>query len=216
MAIPLFEEDMEIISKLGTRPKEDNGVNEPELKRLFDAAGIKLKKFLNETLIPQLNMTIDVQSLLNGILDATLSLADKAAPAKIVGEKISEAKNIAEAALSRKGGIMTGGINMSNQKLSNVPEPTAEYDAANKKYVDSRKVPAEIVLATGNWVDKTQVIKNAAVDQNSIILFGYAVESVDACRRADVRCTGKGSGTLTFTCRWIPAEDVTVNVTIWN
>ena len=60
MAITFFEEDMEIISKLGTRPKEDNGVSEQELKSLFDAAGMKIKKFLNEVLIPQANMTIDV------------------------------------------------------------------------------------------------------------------------------------------------------------
>lgn len=216
MAIPFFEEDMEIISKLGTRPKEENGVNESELKRLFDTAGIKIKKFLNETLIPQMNMTVDVQALLNGILDATLSKSDKAAPAKLVGDKIAEVVKTAGAALPRSGGAMTGGINMSNQKLTNVPTPSNEYDAANKKYVDNCKIATTIYLAADNWVDKTQVVENAAVTPNSIIFFGYAQESVDACRIADVRCAGQEKGKLYFTCKWVPRDAVFVEVVIWN
>lgn len=216
MAIPFFEEDMEIISKLGTRPKEENGVTESELKRLFDSAGIKIKKFLNETLIPQMNMTIDVQSLLNGILDATLSKAGKAAPANIVGEKLLEIRRVAEAALSRNGGAMTGGINMNHKQLTNVPVPVNEYDAANKQYVDGRKVSATVALTTDDWVDKQQKIRNTAVTPNSIVFFSYDPESNAVASAAAVHCVAQSDGELTVSCQRIPRKTVFVNLVIWN
>ena len=216
MAIPLFEEDMEIISKLGTRPKEENGVSESQLKALFDRSGVLIKKFLNEVLIPQMNMTIDVQAVIDGILDPSLTAANKAAPASVTGVKIKEAKDLAAAALSRDGGVMTGPVNMSHQQISNVPNPKTEYDAANKKYVDTRKTVVTAVLAPADWVEKMQTVKISTVDESSVIFTDFSAESVDLGLASDIRCTGNGKGELYFSCRWIPKNNVVVNIVVWN
>ena len=216
MAIPLMEEDVEVISQLGDTPGSDDGLTPQQLKERFDLAGIRIKNFLNNVLIPHMNQLVDVQALLNGILDKDLSKEDKAANAKVTGDKIAEVRNIANAALPKSGGIMAGPVNMNNQKLANVPVPVNEYDAANKQYVDSRKVCATIQLAANGWADKTQKVDNVAVTQNSAIFVGYATECVDACRIADIRCVGQEDGRLTFTCRWVPRDNLTVNVIIWN
>lgn len=43
----------------------------------------------------------------------------------------------ANAALPKAGGIMSGAINMGSKKITNLADPTATTDAANKNYVDS-------------------------------------------------------------------------------
>ena len=150
MAIPLMEEDVEVISKLGDTPGSDDGLTAQQLKGKFDLPGVRIKNFINNTLIPHLNQLVDVQALLDGILDATLSLADKAAPAKTVGEKISLVQQTANAALPKSGGYMTGALNMNNQQLTGLPTPVSASNAVNKGYVDTQTVPA--TLSAASWV----------------------------------------------------------------
>lgn len=153
MAIPLMEEDVEVISKLGDTPGSDDGLATSQLKARFDLAAIRIKKYINETLIPNMNMLVDVQALLGGILDATLSAADKAAPAKTVGERIAEVLKIAQAALPVSGGAMSGGINMNNQQLTGIPTPVTAANAVNKAYVDTATV--RILLQANAWEGET-------------------------------------------------------------
>lgn len=40
--------------------------------------------------------------------------------------------------LSKTGGTMSGNLSMGGSKLTNIPNPTANLDAANKQYVDSQ------------------------------------------------------------------------------
>lgn len=47
MAFNSFNEDMDIISKLGDEPNEDDGLSADALKAKFDLAGKKIKTFLN-------------------------------------------------------------------------------------------------------------------------------------------------------------------------
>lgn len=63
MAIPLFEENMDIISELGDYPQTDDGLTTEEFKSIFDEAGKKIKKFLNEVLIPNINNVVDADVL---------------------------------------------------------------------------------------------------------------------------------------------------------
>lgn len=94
MAIPEFMVDMNIISKLGEYPGSDNGLTSQGFKAQFDKAGLFIKEYINTILLPELNMMVDVEALLNGILDETLTQPDKAAPAKKVGDilKLLEAQ----------------------------------------------------------------------------------------------------------------------------
>lgn len=88
MAIPKFEVDMDIISKLGEHPGSDDGLTPAGFKAKFDLAGKFIKEYINTILLPNLNNIVDVQALLDNILDETLTKADKAAPAKYVGDVI--------------------------------------------------------------------------------------------------------------------------------
>lgn len=55
MAIPYFTEDVEIIQKLGTNPNTDNNLDEQGLKAQFDEGASRIKRYLNEQLIPSLD-----------------------------------------------------------------------------------------------------------------------------------------------------------------
>lgn len=88
MAIPKFDVDMDIIAKLGDYPGSDNNLTPDGFRKKFDLAGKFLKEYINTILLPHLNQLVDVESLLNGILDPTLTQEDKAAPAKYVGDTL--------------------------------------------------------------------------------------------------------------------------------
>lgn len=88
MAIPEFNVDMDIIAKLGDYPGSDNNLTPDGFRKKFDMAGNFIKEYINTILLPHLNQLVDVQALLNGILDPTLTQADKAAPAKNVSDAI--------------------------------------------------------------------------------------------------------------------------------
>ena len=84
MAIPKFESDLNIISKLSDYPSDD-GLETDAFKGKFDLGPNLLKEYINDVLIPALDQVVDVKALLNSILDPTLAKADMAAQAKAVG-----------------------------------------------------------------------------------------------------------------------------------
>lgn len=105
MAIPQFNVDMDIIAKLGDFPGSDDGLTPAGFRAKFDMAGNFLKQYINTILLPELNQLVDVEALLNGILDPTLTQADKAAPAKEVGDiirNLSQELSIQQAAAFEK------------------------------------------------------------------------------------------------------------------
>lgn len=52
MAIPRFDEDLAIISKLGDNPGSDNNLTTDAFRAKFDEGPQKIQKFLNNVLIP--------------------------------------------------------------------------------------------------------------------------------------------------------------------
>lgn len=140
MAIPKFEEDVQIISKIPNYPGSEGGLTPKEFRAKFDAAAVLIQNYLNNVMIPELDKTVDVQALINGILDNTLTAADKAAQAKAVGDSLMKK-------LSISGGTMTGA-------LSVVP-PTQNGHATNKDYVDgaiaNTHLTAAVTLSASGW-----------------------------------------------------------------
>ena len=55
MAIPRFETDLEIISKLGDNPGSDNNLTTDALRRKFDEAPLLIQEYINDVLIPEAN-----------------------------------------------------------------------------------------------------------------------------------------------------------------
>lgn len=72
-------------------------------------------------------------SLLQKVLDKATS--DEAQAGTITNKWISPA-TLKAASLLLSGGTMSGPISMGNNKITNLAGPTADSDAANKKYVD--------------------------------------------------------------------------------
>ena len=91
MAIPKFESDLNIISKLSDYPSDD-GLETDAFKVKFDLGPNLLKEYINDVLIPALDQIVDVEALLNGILDPTLTKEDKAARAREVGIALNARK----------------------------------------------------------------------------------------------------------------------------
>lgn len=92
MAIEKLSADLSIISKLGDYPLADDGLEPDQFKAKFDEAGKLIKQYINEVLIPSLDELVDVDALLKGILDTTLTKADKAANAKATGAALNAHK----------------------------------------------------------------------------------------------------------------------------
>ena len=55
MELAKFTEDVEVIQKLGTFPNAEDGLSPEELKAKFDQAAVKIKAYLNDTLVPAVN-----------------------------------------------------------------------------------------------------------------------------------------------------------------
>lgn len=66
--IPELTADVEVIQKLGRRPNTDDGLTEAGFKAKFDEAGIAIKKFINEKVVPAIN---DYVVSTDGLLDRT-------------------------------------------------------------------------------------------------------------------------------------------------
>lgn len=92
MAIEKLSADLNIISKLGDYPLSDDGLEPDQFKAKFDEAGKLIKQYINEVLVPSLDELVDVDALLKGILDTTLTKADKAANAKATGTALNAHK----------------------------------------------------------------------------------------------------------------------------
>lgn len=92
MAIEKLSADLNIISKLGDYPLSDDGLEPDQFKAKFDEAGKLIKQYINEVLVPSVDELVDVDALLKGILDTTLTKADKAANAKATGTALNAHK----------------------------------------------------------------------------------------------------------------------------
>ncbi len=55
MELVEFTGDVEVIQKLGTFPNAEDGLTAEDLKKKFDEAPTAIKKYLNETLVPEVN-----------------------------------------------------------------------------------------------------------------------------------------------------------------
>lgn len=97
MAIPKFEADLNIISKLVDEPNDEGGMSAQALKEEFDRAGLLVKEYINDILVPQANIDIDNAAKGIGgsdgmdgstIVDGTVTAA-KLASNSVTAEKIA-------------------------------------------------------------------------------------------------------------------------------
>lgn len=219
MEIPKFLDDLNIISKLGDYPRSDDGLSTTQFKAKFDEAGLKLQTYINNTLLPYLNQLVDVQALLNGILDSTLSLADKAANAKATGDALTKK-------LDKTGGNVTGNIDMGGKRVVNLGNPVSDGDVVCKKYmedyVSTKEVP--LTLLASGWSSTapyTQTVQVAGLNDN-LRCEAYLEWPDDAGAEktmqeeaAKVSSCRRSGSTLTFRClEDKPTVDIPVTVEV--
>lgn len=161
--LPLFEEDMDIIQKLGDTPGTDDNLDWKQLQAKFDEGGNLLKSHLNK-IISTLNKVlgndgdfisggsllgnIDVNA--NRILGLIDPVRNDEAASKGYVDTVTTA--IKDGKLEITGGSLSGNLNMSGNTVHNLKEPEAEADAATKKYVDERLLVFEgVKVSVSTW-----------------------------------------------------------------
>lgn len=114
MAIPKFLEDLNIISRIGDKPGSDSGLTTEQFKAKFDEGILKIQNYINEHLIPGIEGAVSEEGLLQQI-------------AAVLNRKLDKA-----------GGVMTGNIDMNGQKITNLPAPVNNGDAATKGFAEEK------------------------------------------------------------------------------
>lgn len=77
-------------------------------------------------------------------------------------------------------------------------------------------ITTTVTLTSGGWSNNTQTVSVAGVSSSSLVEVSPAPTSFDNYVNAGILCTAQGAGTLTFTCKTVPTNNITVNVVIWN
>ena len=217
--LPSFEEDMDIIQKLGDTPGTDNNLSAGELKARFDKAGNLLKTYLNR-IVPMINNVFsgegnvitggtligDLDMNGNRLLRVRAPAAETdAANKKYVDEAAAAAKN---ACLPTSGGTMTGNIDMGGNALKNVKTPTAAADGATKDYVDGKRKTFTATVGTG-WTGSGPYTQTVAVsgilasDMPHVTPVYDADNTTAQAQREAWGCVSRGvaaAGGIQFTC----------------
>ena len=91
MAFPKLNDDLYVISKLGTNPGADDGLSEEQFKAKFDEAANVIKDYLNNILVPELDNIADLDAMLEYITDKLRDVIDAAV--NTVNEHIADMNN---------------------------------------------------------------------------------------------------------------------------
>ena len=73
-----------------------------------------------------------------------------------------------------------------------------------------------VLLTVSGWADNVQTLTANGVTADNTVVVSPTPSSYDAYAESLVRCTAQGENSLTFTCKDVPADDITVNVTVIN
>lgn len=115
-------------------------------------------------------------SLLQKVLDKATSAEAQAGT--ITNKWISPA-TMKAAALLLSGGTMSGPINMGNNKITNLADPTDSLDSANKKYVDG-----STSLIYSDWITFEHSVSNFIASPSNI--YDYNIKDVNGNENYEV------------------------------
>lgn len=245
MPLPNFLEDMEIITKLSNNPNDDDGLGPDELKFLYDKAGILIKTYINEELLPELESAIasaargiSQQGIPGNVINNGTINADKLVQTPgfetVITEAIRDlAITRAKIALKAVGSAQIDDYAVINQNIANkaVSEnklddalrdkinriiTEAMLDTSLKDKINShQKLHKEISVTLNAGATSWSVSATGVTATNSIVV-SAAPASYTLWRNHGIRCTGQGVNTLTFAADTAPASAVTANVLIFD
>lgn len=78
----------------------------------------------------------------------------------------------------------------------------------------TKRTEVNITLSASGWVDNQQTISVDGVTTASTVIVGGDDGSEPEYSVCEVYCSGQANGTLTFSCTYLPMEDVVANVLI--
>lgn len=187
MAVSNFNEDLNIISKLGNNPNSDDNLSDAGLKEKFDAAGLLIQKFLNNILIPAVN------SIENAV-------GFKGTHSELTGRD-SDGQHPMSA--------ITGLV----QAIQDVN--TASANAMGVAVAKTSVATETAVLYANSWADKELVITPKTVPATAKVIIvspDPGDENYAAYTECGVRCIAQGNDGLTFQCDEVPDIDLVVNL----
>lgn len=76
------------------------------------------------------------------------------------------------------------------------------------------RVETNIILPVSGWVDNEYTVAVPAAAAGCTVLVGGDAGSEPEYSTCEVYCSGQADGSLTFTCTYLPMEDVVANVLI--
>lgn len=95
---------------------------------------------------------------------------------------------------------------------------TEDYTTAEKSLVatisekQTKHTKQAITLSYSSWSNKTQTVSVTGVTASNTVFVTAAPTSIEAYSAAGIICTTQGNGTLTFTCKYTPSLNITINV----
>ena len=167
----------------------------------------------------------EVDGIISGTTGITLA---PATITKIGGVKIGDGVEVAEDGtisvtpgltqeqadaryLQLTGGSLTGALTLNGN-------PSADNQAANKAYVDSKAPTYQVIaLSSSAWASNSQTVTVGGVtadELDQLITPTPAIDSQSAYYEAGIMCTGQAANSLTFTCQTVPTSNLTVYVVI--
>lgn len=97
---------------------------------------------------------------------------------------------------------------------------TEDYSTAEKAEVakvqnkQDKHTTASATLLAASWNNKSQTVNVTGVTASNTVIVSAAPASVEKYGACGIICTAQGAGTLTFTCKAVPGNNLTINVVI--
>ena len=123
--------------------------------------------------------------------------------------EVASVRTIAENALPKSGGTMSGAISMGGNKVTNLAVPSDNSDAATKEYVDGKHITKTATITatwSGSSAPYTQDVAVSGILSTDIahIMPVYSIDNAAAISQKEAwSCVSKAEtsdGTITFTC----------------
>lgn len=187
-----FEENMDIIQRLGDNPNTSDDLSADELKAEFDKGGNLLKTFVNGV-VEHLN---ELVNMLNNSSGGTVFSGGT-----MIGPLNMNRQNL---------------YGLSDPTDDDQAVNKAYADAAIKKYSDTRFFTQSVTLQRYGWSDNAQAVSVPGVtEMTDIIVSGEASDSNwEAYTESGIRAVAQGDDSIRFQCDIVPSVDVTVNVLV--
>ena len=188
MAVQNFNEDLNIISKLGNNPNSDDNLSDAGLKGKFDAAGLLIQKFLNNVLIPAVNRMEN-------------AVGFKGTHGELTGRDSAN-----QHPMSAIAGLVEAIQNANNASASAMSVAVAKTST----------VTETVTLFADSWKDdNTMAVVIANIPSTAKAIFvspDAGNENYAVYADCGVRCVSQGSDGLVFQCEDVPDIDLVVNL----